>query len=92
MIQLDENWRLRPDSICWVLEKRIVNQESFEAIWQNKGYYPLLEDALRGACNHMMKSSKNIADLMTRIDGLHKVIHAACADVKPKPEEIDFLD
>lgn len=96
MLQLDDNWRLRPDSMCWVLEKRLVNKESHEASWHNKGYYPLLEDALRGACNHMMKSTRDIANLMTEIDRLHKMIHEVCvnnASAKTdSQDDIDFLD
>lgn len=95
MLQLNGDWRLRADNMSWMLEYRYVSAESGAETWKIKGYYPLLEDALRGACNHLMKPSKDITDLLRRIDDLHKMIRAATAGISVSTSEIgedDFLD
>lgn len=96
MLQLDRDWRLRADSTCWMLEQKFVSAETGNVTWKIKGYYPLLEDALRGACNQMMKPTKDMADLFRKIDELHKMIHTVTAGINvPIPEtndDTDFLD
>lgn len=96
MLQLDKDWRLRVDSVCWMLEQRLVGAETGKVTWEIKGYYPLLEDALRGACNQMMKPTKDIPDLLRRIDELHRMIRMVTEGINaPIPEttdDTDFLD
>lgn len=93
MLQINEDWRLRPTEMCWILEKRTVNQETFEESWQNKAYYTLLEDALYGVCNQLLKPSRDIEELKVKLMELKKLMVVLCA--KPQEEEnqdLDFLE
>lgn len=96
MLQIDKDWRLRADSSCWMLEQKSVSSETGNTTWKTKGYYPLLEDALRGACNHMMKPTKDVSDLICKINELHKMIHTVAMGFNTPAAEpddtIDFLD
>lgn len=92
MLQIDENWRIRSSDMCWVLETRLVNQETFEEYWQNRGYYVMLEDALRGFCNRVVRPSKSVFELLDALEKLNTTIREVCAKAgKEDKEELDFL-
>lgn len=93
VIKLDDNYRVRSDKYQWILEKRIVNEETFEESWRTDGFYPTLESVIRNGCNQALKSSKNIELLLKKIDELQETIKSQyLASDNDCEDDIDFLD
>lgn len=89
MLQINEDWRIRPEALCWILEERKISEDE-KIYWQNRGYYVLLEDALKGSCNHIMKESDSISALLKAIESLKEIIVDVCKNYEK--DDLSFLD
>ena len=75
MIVIDMNYHIEADSNQWVLHynnAKIVKDK--EVNQSNKWYCSSLKNALNRYCDESLKTSKNIEDILQKLDQLNKTI------------------
>ena len=66
-MELNKNWRIRTDSMNFILEKKRVVEEGknkVEVVWDSMGFYNSLDTALTGFTRNSMLTS----DVKTALD------------------------
>ena len=73
MIQLDDDWRLRADSRQWTLEKKAPGKDKDgNDVWQPRGYFQMLSQALTGYVNQAAKHCQSVDTLIDRIAAMRE--------------------
>ena len=97
MIQLDNEWRIRPDSRQWTLEKFSGRKDTDgEEVWIPKGYYGILSYALQAYVDKSLKGCRTVDGLLKKLNALDKKLEEVYPDrlektVQPEADE-EFLD
>lgn len=102
MIQLDNEWRIRPDSRQWTLEKFSGRKDTEgEEVWIPKGYYVILSQALQSYVDKSLKGCRTVDGLLKKLNALEKELEETYPDRLTKPvqpedpepaDDEDFLD
>jgi len=78
MIELNSRWRIICDDFCFVVEHKTTKlDKDGEPIWEQIGYYPDIQQAVRGLRNkvifYKLKSSKNTLEKAVKeVDSITK--------------------
>lgn len=78
-IYLNEDCRVRSDTLNVVLEKRKVKKENNEVYWVSDGYFPNYKMALKWAVNHdimELGQSNGLTEIVKRLDKIEKTIES----------------
>jgi len=85
MIKLNENWALKADKYCWILENHYIgkNKKTGEPKPQvNTTYHGTLEQVAHKLLDAEVKECESIEAMYDKIDSLSKVILANVGERK----------